>query len=478
MSIIYPVILSGGSGTRLWPVSRELYPKQLLALAGDKTMLQDTALRFLGSERFAAPIIICNTEHRFIVAEQLRGIGVVPSDIILEPEGRNTAPAAALAAMKVAERDLDGLVLLLASDHVVRDVEELLNSVAVGETAAMGGRLVTFGIHPHRAEPGYGHIKMGEEINDAPGCHVVDRFVEKPDFETAKIYTASGKYLWNASLFLFRPDAFLKELHELAADIESACRAALIGAKRDLDFLRPDVTAFRAAPSISIDYAVMEKTDKAAVVPVDPGWTDVGSWAALWEVMDRDVNGNALVGDVVLHDVRNSLIRSGSRLVTAVGVENLIVAETSDAVLVAGMSHAQDVKTLVELLKVSRRGEATAHGLVHRPWGIFEGIDLGETHQVKRITVKPGASLSLQSHARRSEHWVVISGTAKVTRGKDLDNLEVVYLSQNQSIDIPLGWVHRLENSGDDPLVIIEVQSGDYLGEDDILRYEDIYGRR
>lgn len=477
MAKLYPVILSGGSGTRLWPVSRALFPKQLLALTGPRTMLQETALRVRDGDRFAEPMVICNAEHRFIVADQLRQIGVAPSDIILEPEGRNTAPAAALAALRVAHEDPDGMVLLLASDHVVTKPEILRAAIMAGVAAAEAGRLVTFGIRPHRPETGYGHIKVGAAIAGAAGCHDVDRFVEKPDFDTAKAYVASGKYLWNASLFLFKASVYLDELRRLAPEIEATCRAALDGATEDLDFLRPDPDSFAGAPSISIDYAVMEKTDKAAVVPVDPGWSDVGSWTALWEILDQDQHANALIGDVAAHDVRNTLIRADSRQVTAIGVENLIIAETSDAVLVASMNHAQDVKLAVDGLKAEGRSEATAHALVHRPWGTFESIDSGPTYQVKRITVTPGSALSLQSHAHRSEHWVVISGTAKVTRGPDTDTLDVSLLSRNQSIDIPLGWIHRLENPDEEPLIIIEVQSGDYLGEDDIQRFDDVYGR-
>ena len=475
--IIHPVILSGGSGTRLWPVSRALFPKQLLALTGPRTMLQETALRVRDGARFAEPMVICNAEHRFIVAEQLRQIEITPADMILEPEGRNTAPAAALAALRVAREDPDGLMLLLASDHVVTKPEVLSDAIMAGVAAAGHGRLVTFGIRPHRPETGYGHIKVGAEIAGATGCHAVESFVEKPDFETARAYVASGEYLWNASLFLFQASAYIEELRRLAPEIEVACCAALEGATQDLGFLRPDPEAFARCPSISIDYAVMEKTDKAAVVPVDPGWSDVGSWTALWEISEQDQHANALIGDVAAHDVRNTLIRAESRRVTAIGVENVIIAETSDAVLVVGMNHAQDVKLAVDALKAAGRPEAIAHALVHRPWGTFEGIDVGPTYQVKRITVTPGAALSLQSHERRTEHWVVIAGNAKVTRGPDLDALETSNLSRNQSIDIPLGWIHRLENPGDDPLIIIEVQSGDYLGEDDIQRYDDVYGR-
>jgi mannose-1-phosphate guanylyltransferase/mannose-6-phosphate isomerase len=477
MATIHPVILSGGSGTRLWPVSRALFPKQLLALTSSRTMLQETASRVRDHDQFTDPMVICNAEHRFIVAEQLRQIDVTPSDIILEPEGRNTAPAAALAALRVARDDPNGLVLLLASDHVVNKPDVLCEAILTGVAAAEQGKLVTFGIRPHRPETGYGHIKIGAVIDGAAGCHAVDSFVEKPNFETAKAYVASGDYLWNASLFLFRASTYLDELKRLAPEIETACRAALEVATSDLGFLRPDPVAFINAPSISIDYAVMEKTDKAAVVPVDPGWSDVGSWTALWEISEQDEHANALIGDVFTHDVRNALIRAESRQVTAIGVENVIVAETSDAVLVVGMSHAQDVKLAVDALKAAGRPEPTAHALVHRPWGTFEGIDSGPTYQVKRITVKPGGALSLQSHQRRSEHWVVIGGAARVTRGANLQTLETTTLQRNQSIDIPLGWVHRLENACSDTLVIIEVQSGDYLGEDDIERYDDVYGR-
>ncbi len=477
MTTLHPVILSGGSGTRLWPVSRALFPKQLLALAGPRTMLQETALRVRGKDMYAEPTIICNAEHRFIVTDQLRQIGITPSDIILEPEGRNTAPAAALAALKVVRDDPEGLVLLLPSDHVVSKPEVLRAAIGAGIAAAQRNRLVIFGIRPHRPETGLGHIKFGAAIEDAERCHDVERFVEKPDFDTAKCYAASGEYLWNAGLFLFKASAFLDELRRLAPEIEATCRAALNGATRDFDFLRPDPEAFARAPSISIDYAVMEKTDKAAVVPVDPGWSDVGSWTALWEISEHDQHANALIGDVAAHDVRNTLIRAESRQVTAIGVENVIIAETSDAVLVAGMNHAQDVKHAVDALKAAGRPEVTTHALVHRPWGTFEGIDAGPTYQVKRITVRPGAALSLQRHEKRSEHWVVIAGTAKVTKGPDLDTLQTSLLARNQSIDIPLGWVHRLENPEDEPLIIIEVQSGEYLGEDDIQRYDDVYGR-
>ena len=477
MATIHPVILSGGSGTRLWPVSRALFPKQFLALTGHRTMLQETAIRVRDGAHFADPMVICNAEHRFIVAEQLRQIEVRPSDMILEPEGRNTAPAAALATLRITELDPEGLVLLLASDHVVTKPEVLREAIMRGVVAAEQDRLVTFGIRPHRPETGYGHIKVGAEITEAIGCHTVDRFVEKPDFQTAKGYVASGDYLWNASLFLFRANVFLEELQRLAPEIETSCRAALTGASEDLGFLRPEPGAFASCPSISIDYAVMEKTDKAAVVPVDPGWSDVGSWTALWEISEQDEHANALIGDVAAHNVRNALIRAESRQVTAIGVENVIIAETSDAVLVLGMNHAQDVKLAVDDLKAAGRPEATAHSLVHRPWGTFEGIDAGPTYQVKRITVTPGAALSLQSHQHRSEHWVVISGNAKVTRGPNQEKLETTRLSRNQSIDIPLGWIHRLENPGDAPLIIIEVQSGNYLGEDDIQRYDDVYGR-
>lgn len=477
MPKIHPVILSGGSGTRLWPASRALFPKQLLAMTGEHSMLQETALRFHAHAGFTRPMVICNAEHQFIVADQLRLIGADATDLILEPEGRNTAPAAALAALRVAETDPTGLVLLLASDHVVTKPDVLRDAVLNAVPAAEQGRLVTFGVRPHRPETGYGHIRIGAQIDGVPGCHAVDRFVEKPDYGTARAYVASGDYLWNSSLFLFRADGYLNELKRLAPEIETACRAALAGATSDLGILRPEPAAFAASPSISLDYAVMEKTDKAAVVPVDPGWSDVGSWTALWEISEQDERANALIGDIVTHDVRNTLIRAESRLVTAIGVENVIIAETSDAVLIAGMNHAQDVKLAVDMLKSAGRREATAHALVHRPWGTFEGVDAGPSHQVKRITVTPGAALSLQSHEKRSEHWVVIAGTARVTRGPDLDSLEVTNLSGNQSIDIPLGWIHRLENPGSDPLIIIEVQSGDYLGEDDIERYDDAYGR-
>lgn len=475
--IIQPVILSGGSGSRLWPVSRTLFPKQLLPIASTRSMLQDTAQRFADLDDYADPMVICNEEHRFAVAEQMAQIDTQPSAIILEPEGRNTGPAAAVAALAAARKDPDCLVLLLASDAVIGDVASFHRAIADGVPAAQDGKLVVFGARPTRPETGYGYIRRGAELDGVSNCFLVDAFVEKPDFQTAKQYLAAGDHFWNISLFLFSASSFLEEMRRLQPEMLRAAEAALDHAAVDLDFTRLDRAAFSQAPADSIDYAIMEHTDRAAMVPTDIGWSDVGSWTALWDIADRDENENATQGDVLLRDVRHSLIRAESRLVAAVGVEDLVVVETADAVLVLNRNHAQDVKAVVEQLKAANRPEAGNHKLVHRPWGSYEGLDAGLGYQVKRISVKPGGTLSLQNHARRAEHWVVIKGTATVTRGSSMDQLEVTELGTNQSIDIPLGAIHRLANRSEEPLVIIEVQSGDYLGEDDITRFEDSYGR-
>tara|TARA_E500000318_G_scaffold63146_1_gene58475 strand:- start:296 stop:1723 length:1428 start_codon:yes stop_codon:yes gene_type:complete len=475
--MIYPVILSGGSGTRLWPVSRALYPKQLLPMLSDKTMLQETALRFPESAGFGATSVICNAEHRFAVAEQLQSVGIDPSAIMLEPAGRNSAPAAAVAALHVQSVDPEGLVLLLASDHRIERPEAFRAAIETGAVAARTGQMVTFGITPDRPETGYGYIRRDAPLDGMEGCYAIEGFVEKPDRETAEAYLASGDYYWNSGTFLFRATDFLAELKRLAPDILKAAKAALEKGISDLDFRRLDADAFAKAPSISLDYAVMEKTDLGAVVPLDAGWSDVGSWSALWAVQDKDVDGNAVQGDVWLHDTRNTLVRAETRLVTVIGGEDLIVVESPDAVLVASMGADQDVKLAVEALKKAGRPEAISHATTHRPWGNYRNIDSGDGYQVKRITVTPAGRLSLQSHKHRAEHWTVISGKARVTRGPSMDRLDVIHLDADQSVDIPLGWIHRLENPTDEPLIIVEVQSGAYLGEDDIERFDDQYGR-
>ncbi|MDY0980248.1 mannose-1-phosphate guanylyltransferase/mannose-6-phosphate isomerase [Stenotrophomonas sp. CFBP8994] len=463
---ILPVILSGGSGTRLWPLSREAYPKQFLPLVGDATMLQATWNR-VAAIAGKAPIVVANQEHRFMAAEQLRECNVTPQALILEPIGRNTAPAIAIAALQALAAGEDALLLVLPSDHVVRDDAAFHAAVKQAAAAADAGKLVTFGIVPTAPEIGYGYIKA----QAGSGVHAVDRFVEKPDLATAQQYVASGEYYWNSGMFLFKASRYLQELEALQPAILAACRTALEGASRDSDFIRLDADAFASSPSDSIDYAVMEKTADAAVVPLDAGWNDVGSWSALWEVSDKDANGNAWHGDVIALDCSNSYAY-GNRLIAMVGLEDVVVVETDDAVFVGHKDRVQDVKEIVGRIKRDGRSEAAAHRKVYRPWGAYDSIDNGARFQVKRITVKPGATLSLQMHHHRAEHWIVVSGTAEVTRGE-----EVILLTENQSTYIPLGVTHRLKNPGKLPLELIEVQSGSYLGEDDIVRFEDQYGR-
>ncbi len=466
---IVPVILSGGAGTRLWPLSREHYPKQLLPLAGDLSMIAETALRVAGAP-FGAPIVVCNEEHRFIIAEQLRAAGVAPRAIVLEPVGRNTAAAAAAAA---ALLDPGETMMLLPSDHVVRDKAAFAAAVATAQTVVAQGRLVTFGIDPEQPETGYGYIKRGAALPQIDGAYSVRRFVEKPDLATAKAYLAEGGWAWNSGMFLFDAATFLAELVRFEPLIAEHAAAAAKGASRDLDFVRLDKAAFAQSPSKSIDYAVMERTDRSAVVPARLGWSDVGAWSALWELGPRDSDGNVLLGDVAVADTQNSYLRSEHRLLTAIGVHDLVVVATRDVVMVADRDRAQDVKKIVDRLKTEGRSEVAAHVVVHRPWGSYQTIDAGERFQVKRLTVKPGAKISLQKHAHRAEHWVVVSGTARVTR-----DAETLDLQENMSAYIPVGCVHRLENPGTALLHIIEVQSGGYLGEDDIVRFEDSYGRK
>ena len=470
---IRPVVLAGGTGTRLWPMSRRLHPKQFLPLASEASLLQETVRRVDDKARFASPLVVCNAAHRFLVAEQLREIGVRPEAILIEPEGRNTAPAAATAALVLGDGDRDALMLVLPSDHVIGKVEAFHEAVDTGAAAARAGALVTFGVRAEAPETGFGYIRRGAALDGAPGCYRVTRFVEKPEREAAERYLAEGDHYWNSGIFLFSARRYLEELERLQPAMVTACRKAVERAARDPDFLRLDAAAFGMAPALSIDHAVMEATTAAAaVVPVDMAWSDIGSWSALWEIGAKDKDGNVLVGDVSAHGVKGSYIRGEGLLVAAVGLEDVVIVATDDAVLAAAKDRVQEVKGIVEALKAEGRAEAASHPKVYRPWGHYQTVDAGKGFQVKRITVNPGHKLSLQKHSRRSEHWVVVEGIARVTRGE-----EVLELEANQSTYIPLGMAHRLENPGADPLQLIEVQYGDYLGEDDIVRLEDSYGR-
>jgi mannose-1-phosphate guanylyltransferase/mannose-6-phosphate isomerase len=457
-------------------MSRELYPKQLLPLIGDQTLLQDTLGRLDGIQDLAAPVFICNEEHRFMVAEQVRQVNMDPDAIILEPQGRNTAPAAAVSALHAMDSGEDPVLLVLPADHVILNPETFRRAVQAGSASALDGRLVTFGIVPDKPETGYGYIRTGQDVRQADGgvaeVMPVMEFVEKPDLETAREYLRTGQYLWNSGMFMFRASRYLEELQEHAPDILDPCRRAYRNATQDMDFFRLGTEDFLACPSNSIDYAVMERTINAAVVPMDAGWSDVGSWSALWEVQERDDSGNVCRGDVLCHDVANCYLHSTERLIAGVGVRDLVVVETKDAVLVADRNKVQDVKQIVNGLRERNREETTVHRRVYRPWGSYENIDHGQRFQVKRIIVNPGSVLSMQMHHHRAEHWVVVRGTAKITQGD-----KEFILSEDQSTYIPLGTVHRLENPGKIPLELIEVQTGSYLGEDDILRLEDRYGR-
>ncbi len=472
--MLIPVILSGGSGTRLWPLSRELYPKQLLPLVGKGTMLQETLARVHGVDSVGSPIVVCNESHRFLVAEQLREVGATPQSILLEPVGRNTAPAVAVAAMAAVAGESSGkaadpVLLVLPADHVIRNVAAFRAAVSIGRKAAEQGKLVTFGVVPGKPETGYGYIKRA--AGDGP-TYPIAQFVEKPDLETATRYAESREYFWNSGMFMFKATAVLDELRALAPDIYQACAHAYTAAKRDLDFTRLPPKEFGACRSDSLDYAVMEKTKHGVVVPLDAGWSDVGSWSALHEAIPADANNNVCLGDVLTEDSSGCYLQSTSRLVAAVGLRDHVVVETKDAVLVAPKDRVQDVKQLVAQLKKQGRYETSLHREVFRPWGSYDSIDAGERFQVKRLIVKPGAEMSLQMHHHRAEHWIVVSGTARITRGD-----ETFLLEENQSTYIPLGAKHRIANPGKIPLHIIEVQSGTYLGEDDIVRIEDRYGR-
>lgn len=462
--MIKAVVMAGGSGTRLWPLSRAGHPKQFLSLSGQETMLQSTIRRLEGLD-VSSSVTICNEEHRFFVAEQLREIGKLGS-IILEPMGKNTAPAIALAAIMAED---DPLLLVLAADHVIQDEVAFTNAVNNAVPLAESGKLVTFGIVPSGAHTGYGYIKMGGQNGSG---FVVDKFVEKPSSDVARDYIESGSYLWNSGMFLFKASRYLEELEKFRPDIYKSCVAAADELESDLDFLRVNKELFSKCPSESVDYAVMEKTADAVVVPLDAGWSDIGSWSSLWEVSKKDKDGNATHGDVMLHNTKGSYVNSSDRLVAVVGVDDLVIVDTKDALMVAHKDSVQDAKIIAQQLKTDKRSEWNLHREVHRPWGKYDSIDNGDRYQVKRITVKPGAKLSVQMHHHRAEHWIVVSGTAKVTNGN-----KTLLLSENESTYIPVGVIHALENPGEDHLELIEVQSGSYLGEDDIVRFEDIYGR-
>ncbi|QTL39803.1 mannose-1-phosphate guanylyltransferase/mannose-6-phosphate isomerase [Xenorhabdus budapestensis] len=471
MNSVVPVIMAGGSGSRLWPLSRELYPKQFLKLDGELTMLQTTVqrLRCLSTE---SPLVICNEDHRFLVAEQLRHLDKLAHNIILEPTGRNTAPAialAALTALQTVNNDEDPLLLVLAADHIIRDEEAFTKVVQQAIPYATAGKLVTFGIVPTHAETGYGYIQRGVKQEDA---FTVAQFVEKPDAITAEQYLQSGEYYWNSGMFLFRASRFLQELKTFRPDIYSACVTAVGTINPDLDFVRVDKSAFLVCPSESVDYAVMEKTDDAIVIPLSAGWSDVGSWSSLWDISEKDDDGNVFKGDVLQHNSNDNYVYSENSLVSLVGVKNLVVVQTKDAILVVDKTQVQHVKKIVESLKKADRSEHRLHREVYRPWGKYDSIDKGKRYQVKRITVRPGESLSTQMHHHRAEHWIVVAGTARVTQGGNS-----YLVTENESTYIPVGIIHALENPGKVPLEVIEIQSGSYLGDDDIVRLSDRYGR-
>jgi mannose-1-phosphate guanylyltransferase/mannose-6-phosphate isomerase len=470
---LQPVILSGGSGTRLWPLSRAQYPKQFLPLVGQQSLPQMTAGRFADSKRFLPPVVIANDAHRFILAEQLRLADIDWQHLVLEPFGRNTAPAAAVAAVLTARTDPATPILLLPSDHMIADIDGFLDLLPAAVDAASDGRIVTFSIKPDRPETGYGYVRAGKEILAGSPVRTVAAFTEKPDAATAETFLADADYGWNSGMFLFTAETMLAELQQHAPDILAQSRLAIENARQDLDFLRLDADAFDACPADSLDYAVMEKTGHAATLSADIGWSDVGAWAALWDLADRDIDGNAVTGDVVPVDTQNSYLRSDDgRLLVTLGIEGLTVVDTRDAILVAKSTETARIKDIVATLTAEGRPEASEHARVYRPWGWYQDIDAGPGFRVKRIMVKPGAALSLQRHTYRSEHWVVVTGVAKVTRGD-----KIVILRENESTFIPAMTRHRLENPGEEQLHLIEVQVGSYVGEDDIERLEDTYGR-
>lgn len=470
--MIVPVILAGGSGSRLWPLSRQHFPKQLLKLFGDKTMLQQTILRLSGLPNLGAPIVVCNVEHRFMVAEQLNEIGFSDSAIILEPLARNTAPALALAALHANETQPDSILLVLSADHMIRDVEEFRRVVKVAAEAASENHLVTFGVHPTHPETGYGYIKTSKSSGDSEKAFKVEQFVEKPNLEKAQNYLDAGCYYWNSGMFVFKTDVFLSELQKYTPDVIAAAEQARNDAVRDLDFIRVDKESFAKAPNISIDYALMEKSSNVVCVPLNAGWSDVGDWKSYWDVSQKDETGNSFIGDSIDVGSTNTLVFSQHKLVATLGVDNLMIINTPDAVLVADKSKAQEVKAIISQIENQTRKEHLQHREVYRPWGCYDAIDDGDRYQVNRIRVKPGASLSLQVHHHRAEHWIVVKGTALVQKGD-----EIMLLSENESTYIPVGTKHRLSNPGKIPLEIVEVQSGPYLEDDDVIRYEDSYGR-
>ncbi len=469
---IHPVILCGGSGSRLWPVSRKALPKQFIKLVSDRTMLQDTVLWVPREEGFRAPVVVSNQAFQFHIADQMKEIGVEPSAVILEPHSRNTAAAIALAALEVSRKDPDACMLVMPSDHVLGDKQAFLDTVRAARKAAQKGYLVTFAMPADRPETGYGYIRQGSPLDGVEGCFNVDRFVEKPDLETAENFLRAGGHHWNSGMFMFTAGRYLEELKAHHPAILSVCAAALKEGRREGSFVHPEAGTFATADNISIDYAVMEKTERAAMAAASFGWSDVGSWSSLADLGEKDAEGNAVEGDVLLEDCKGTYIKSSGRLVAAVGLEDHVVIETGDAVLVAPKGRVQDVRKVVERLRAEKRREADTHAKVHRPWGTYEGIHLGARHQVKHIVVSPGGKLSSQYHHHRAEHWIIVSGAAEVTVGE-----ETRTMTENESVFIPVGEVHRLHNPGSEPMHLIEVQYGDYLGEDDIVRLDDVYGR-
>ena len=467
---IIPVILSGGSGTRLWPLSRKQYPKQYLPLAGDNTMLQETILRLSGLDNLADPIIVCNADHRFLVAEQCQQIDIKNPTILLEPIGRNTAPAIAAAALQSLKQTDDAVLLVLSADHVIQDVEAFHQAINIASSQAQEGKLATFGIVPTDANTGYGYIKSSADSND--GAHKVEEFVEKPDLKTAESYLEQGNYLWNSGMFMFKAATLIDELTTHSPEIVTSVNDAVNNAEQDLDFIRLDKQAFESSPSDSIDYALMEKSDNVVVVPLDAQWNDIGSWSALHDIGIKDTNGNVIQGDVFTEETTNTYIHANHHMVATIGVQDLVIVDTPNATLIATKDKSQEVKKIVERLQEQDREEQLCHRKVYRPWGWYDSIEVGLHFQVKRLHVNPGAKLSLQMHHKRAEHWVVVSGKATATNGED-----ILTLNEGESTYIPIGTTHALENTTDKPLEIIEVQSGAYLGEDDIVRFDDIYGR-